>query len=132
MSEYHGTVCWTELMTRAPEAAAERYARICGWEIITREMPGGALYRMGMKGGAPVAGILDLTPEAELAEAPCGWLTYFAVDDVDAAAAAMERAGGRLSRPIFDIPQVGRIAMLTDPDGAALGMMTPSAPAPAA
>jgi len=48
-----------------------------------------------------------------------------AVDDVDASVAKAKKAGGKLMRPIFDVPDVGRIAILMQPDGAGIAWMTP-------
>jgi predicted enzyme related to lactoylglutathione lyase len=51
---------------------------------------------------------------------------YIAVEDVDAAVAATRAAGGRVIKEVFEIPDTGRIAIIADPTGAALGIMTPS------
>jgi predicted enzyme related to lactoylglutathione lyase len=52
-------------------------------------------------------------------------MSYLAVDDVDARVAKAKKAGGTLMRPIFDVPDVGRIAILMQPDGAGIAWMTP-------
>jgi predicted enzyme related to lactoylglutathione lyase len=52
-------------------------------------------------------------------------MSYLAVDDVDARVAKATAAGAKLMRPIFDVPNVGRIAILTEPGGAGVGWMTP-------
>ena len=57
------------------------------------------------------------------------WLGYIDVDDVDAAVAAIEQAGGKVLMQPFDIPGVGRIAMVADPQGAPFYMMKPIPPA---
>ena len=73
----------------------------------------------------PVAGIFPLdTPE--FAGVPEGWMPYLAVDDVDKRVATAVKAGAQLMRPIFDVPGVGRIAILTEPGGAGVGWMTPA------
>ena len=53
-------------------------------------------------------------------------MAYIAVDDVDARVAKAVKAGAKLMKPIFDVPNVGRIAILTQPDGAGVGWMTPA------
>ena len=74
--------------------------------------------------GKPVAGIFLIdTPEYD--GVPEGWMSYLAVDDVDKRVAKAVRAGARLMRPIFDVPKVGRIAILTEPGGAGIGWITP-------
>jgi predicted enzyme related to lactoylglutathione lyase len=54
-----------------------------------------------------------------------GWMAYIAVDDVDARVKKAQTAGAQLMRPIFDVPGVGRIAILREPGGAGIGWMTP-------
>ena len=56
---------------------------------------------------------------------PEGWMPYLAVDDVDARVEQALKAGAQLMRPIFDVPEVGRIAILREPGGAGIGWMTP-------
>ena len=55
-------------------------------------------------------------------------MSYLAVDDVDARVAKAAAAGARLMRPIFDVPNVGRIAILTEPGGAKLAKSRRSLP----
>jgi predicted enzyme related to lactoylglutathione lyase len=52
-------------------------------------------------------------------------MSYLAVDDVDARVKKAQGAGAKLMRPIFDVPGVGRIAILSEPGGAGIGWMTP-------
>ena len=77
-------------------------------------------------GGKPVAGIFN-TDSPEFEGVPDGWMSYLAVDDVDARTAKAIKAGANLMRPIFDVPNVGRIAILSEPGGAGIGWMTPVA-----
>ncbi len=60
---------------------------------------------------------------------PAHWFTYIAVDDVDAAVEATVAAGGEIRHPCFDVPDIGRIAIIADPTGAAVGIMSPDTPA---
>jgi uncharacterized protein len=52
-------------------------------------------------------------------------MSYLAVDDVDARVKKAIAAGAKLMKPAFDVPNVGRIAILTEPGGAGVGWMTP-------
>ena len=52
-------------------------------------------------------------------------MSYLAVDDVDKRVAKAVKAGAKLMKPIFDVPGVGRIAILREPGGAGIGWMTP-------
>ena len=70
--------------------------------------------------------MMDMNKTPGLENVPPHWFTYIAVDDVDAAVAATRTAGGRVIKEVFEVPDTGRIAIITDPTGAALGIMTPS------
>jgi len=126
MTATHGTVHWTELMTRDVAGARAFYTATCGWEWDKMPMPDGGEYHTAKLGDTWVAGVFDMTtmPGSE-AMAP-QWMTYLAVDDVDATVAATTAAGGHVLQAPYDVPGVGRIAMITDPGGAMLGLMTPS------
>lgn len=125
MAETHGIAYWTELMTRDIARARDHYASICGWSYETSAMPDGTDYVLAMKDGRPVAGMMDISGRDEFADIAPHWHSYFAVDDVDAAVADSVALGGTLNGQIFDVPGTGRIAMITDPTGAPVGLMTP-------
>ena len=126
MSNAHGEVCWSELLTRDVAGAKAYYAATLGWTFEDVPMEDGATYVLAMLAGAPVAGIADMAALGMPEQVPAHWFTYFAVDDVDAAAAAVTAAGGAVVRPPFDVPGTGRIAILNDPVGAGVGLMTPA------
>ena len=127
MSAQHGSVYWTELMTRDVPAALAYYTDVLGWEISEMPDPStGAMYYIGSIGGAPQTGIMDMAALPGTDDMPPHWFTYFAVDDVDQSVAATAAAGGAVIRPAFDVEGIGRIAILTDPTGAAMGLMTPA------
>lgn len=125
MSERHGTVWWSELMTRDVAAARDYYAQVCGWEWATMPMSDGD-YHVASRNGRMVAGMMDIAAMAGMEGAPPHWFTYLAVDDVDAAVAATRAAGGTIHREPWEVPGVGRIAIVADPSGAAVGLMTPA------
>ncbi len=122
----HGTFYWNELMTRNVERAKTFYADTVGWSFDAMPMPGGGgTYWLAKMGGDPVAGILDIgTPE--FGQVPESWMAYLAVDDVDGRVAKGVKAGAKLMKPIFEVPGVGRIAILMEPGGAGIGWMTPA------
>jgi hypothetical protein len=115
---------WYELMTDAPEAAKAFYTRVVGWETRAFQ-PGDDGYSLWEADGRGIGGLMRIPAEAAAAGArPC-WLGYIATDDVDAAAARVEAAGGTLHKEAMDIPTVGRIAMLSDPQGAPFYLIAP-------
>ncbi|PZF79019.1 VOC family protein [Aestuariivirga litoralis] len=120
MSE-NGTVVWSELMTTEVEKAKAFYGKTLGltFEPFGETNPG---YWIAMRDGRPVWGIMDMTDRPG---GPTAWFTYMAVDDVDAKVTAALEAGADLCMPVFDIPTVGRIAILQDPTGAIIGWMKP-------
>lgn len=128
MSERHGRIWWSELMTSKPEAACAYYGALCNWEWTSAPMDGHD-YRVATLDGRPMAGVMDISALPDMAGSPPFWFTYIAVDDVDAAARATEERGGRVIRAPWEIDGVGRVAILEGPDGAAVGMLTPE-PAP--
>jgi len=128
MSWTHGQFHWNELMTHDVERAQRFYRDTIGWSFDSMPMSDGRTYWCAMLGDKPVAGIFPLdTPE--FASVPESWMPYLAVDDVDARVTSAVKAGAKLMRPIFDVPDVGRIAILTEPGGAGVGWMTPAAAA---
>lgn len=121
----HGHFHWNELTTRDPERAKRFYQDTIGWSFEGMPMPDGGTYWVASIGGTPVAGLFP-TNRPGCEAIPEGWLPYLAVDDVDARVKKAVAAGAKLMRPIFDVPNVGRIALLTEPGGAGIGWMTPA------
>jgi len=121
----HGHFHWNELMTRKPERAKAFYKKTIGWTFSKMKMPDGRAYWVAMVKGKPVAGIFDLSPKM-FKGVPESWMSYLAVDDVDKRVKKAVKAGAKLMSPAFDVPGVGRIAMLREPGGAGVGWMTPA------
>jgi predicted enzyme related to lactoylglutathione lyase len=125
MATSHGKFHWNELMARDVERAKKFYADTIGWSYDGMPLPQGGTYWVATIEGEPVGGIFDISG-AEFTGVPEGWMPYLAVDDVDARAKKAVAAGATLMKPLFDIPGVGRIAVLREPGGAGVGWMTPS------
>ena len=122
----HGNFHWNELRTRDAERAKRFYQTTIGWTFEPMAMEGGGTYWIAMLSGKPVAGLFPLkSPEYD--DVPESWMSILAVDDVDKRVAKAVKAGAKLVMPIFDVPDVGRIAMLREPSGAGIGWMTPAA-----
>ncbi len=124
----HGHFYWNELMTRDSEAAKSFYGNTVGWTFDAMPMDDGGTYWVCKDGDQPVGGIFDMT-KSEFEGMPPHWFSYIAVDDVDARVEKATKAGASLKRPTFEVPGVGRIAIVQDPTGAVLGWMTPTQPA---
>jgi predicted enzyme related to lactoylglutathione lyase len=120
----HGHFHWTERLARDVEQAKKFYGETIGWTYQPHPMADGATYWLAIQDGQPVAGIFP-TNRPEFDGVPDGWMSYLAVDDVDARVKKAVAAGAKLMRPIYAVPEVGRIAILTEPGGAGVGWITP-------
>jgi len=120
----HGSFHWNELLTRDIERAKKFYAQTIGWSFEPMAMADGATYWVAKMDGKPVGGMFP-TNRPGFEQVPEAWMSYLAVDDVDARVENAKAAGAKLMRPIFDVPGVGRIAILTEPGGAGVGWITP-------
>ena len=110
-----GTPCWVDLgVTDIPKAAAF-YSGLFGWDIQEGPPEAGG-YRMCLLRGEPVAGI------GGSQGGPVYWTTYIASEDADKTAAAIKAAGGTLIMEPFDVLDVGRMFIATDPGGAVFGV----------
>jgi uncharacterized protein len=121
----HGKFYWNELMTRNVERAKKFYADTLGWNFDAMPMPGGGTYWLAKTNDEPAAGMFDISAP-EFGPVPESWMAYIAVDDVDVRVKKATAAGAKLMKPIFDVPGVGRIAILMEPGGAGVGWMTPA------
>lgn len=129
MAEDRGAFIWYELMTPDPAGARNFYREVVGWTIdgAGESLPNGGEYRMIRRSdGKEQGGVFTLS--GEMAGNPAGWLGYIHTPDVDVAVARIVEAGGALHMPAFDMPGVGRMAMVGDPQGALFYLMTPTPP----
>ena len=124
-----GAPIWYELMVPDPAAVRDFYRATLGWEIAAEGGPSatGSEYRMiNRADGGAIGGALTIKEEMR-DKAPPRWLTYFHVDDVEAAVAQAKELGATLWMPPTDIG-VGTIALLSDPQGAPFYVMDPVPP----
>lgn len=117
----HGAFGWFELMTTDVGAAKTFYKGLFGWEYETVPIPGSE-YTMVKVDGVAVAGIMATVEECK--GMPPSWDIYITVDDVDATVKSVTELGGKVLRPAYDIPEVGRFCVLQDPQGAVIMAMT--------
>lgn len=119
MAADHGPFIWYEYASTDPAKAADFYGDVIGWTISDFSMPG-MPYSIFNAPDTGVGGLGLLTEGA-----PHGWLGYVQVRNVDETVAAFQEKGGGVVAPAMDIPTVGRMAILSDPGGAVLAVMTP-------
>lgn len=121
MADPQGRFVWYELMTTDTNGAKAFYTKVVGWGTQDMPMPD-MTYTMFTSGEAPVAGLLVLPDEAKKMGAPPHWMGYVAVADVDASAARAKSLGGAVHVPPTDIPNVGRFAVIADPQMASIAL----------
>ncbi len=122
----HGAFHWNELMTRNVKKAKDFYKKTLGWTY--EDKPMGEMYgtyTIAKAGGEMVGGMF--TMEGPMFEGqPEGWFTYVAVDNLEKRLKKVKEAGGKVLREPWDVPGVGRIAIVQAPGGAAQGWMVPA------
>jgi predicted enzyme related to lactoylglutathione lyase len=113
----HGVFCFTDLQTPDPEGAKAFYTSLFGWEA--EDTPAnGTTYTLLRKRGGTVGALYEQQPDQREQGVPPNWLSYVSVDDVDAIAPRAVELGGTLLQEPFDVMQVGRMAVIQDPQGA--------------
>lgn len=112
--------CWTELMTSDIDAAGTFYIKLFDWKTQTADF-GGTFYTTFMTGEIPAGGMIQT--KKEWGDVPNNWMPYLAVDDCDKIVEQARNSGGDVVVPAMDIPRVGRMAVITDPLGAAVGVI---------
>ena len=123
------TFVWDELVTTDPAAAGAFYEEVFGWSQRHMDMGGGMTYTLldrpgvkNVKGDQASAGGMMKSPEG----VPYSfWIAYVGVDNCDALSERATRLGAKVMVPPTDIPNVGRFACWTDPQGAAIAILQP-------
>lgn len=124
----HGSFSWSELMTHDPAAALEFYRQLFGWQVETMNMADGP-YHVVKVGDAAVGGVMQMPPPAAAGGMPPTWGVYVTVSDVDQSVAQAVQLGGKLIHGPMDVPTVGRLAVIADPQGAVVNIITYTPPA---
>jgi predicted enzyme related to lactoylglutathione lyase len=124
MTEGHGKFVWNELNTRDIEGAKRFLSTTLGWTFESMPIPVGT-YWIAKKREERIGGLYDMNGDAHCKDVPEHWLSYIAVDNVDERYKKALAAGAKEGRAPFDIPNVGRIAILQQPGGAMIGWITP-------
>jgi predicted enzyme related to lactoylglutathione lyase len=119
-ADIRGRFIWHELLTTDTAAAAAFYPKVVPWRTQPSSMPG---YTIWMAGQSQVGGLMAQPSDA--AGTPPQWLIYIGTPNVDATAEHAQRLGARVVKPAADIPNVGRFAVLADPQGATFALYTP-------
>jgi uncharacterized protein len=124
-AEVLGRFVWHELMTPDTDSAIAFYPKVVPWRTASSSVPG---YTIWMSGQTQVGGLMAQPSDA--GDAPPRWLVYVGSPNVDATCSKAQGLGARLCKPAMDIPNVGRFAVLADPQGATFAVFTPGAGSP--
>jgi uncharacterized protein len=113
-----GSFCWIELHTTDQNAAKKFYGSVFGWAADDSPMGPNDFYTIFKLQGRDAAAGCTLRPDERTQGVPPHWVTYIAVDNVDAAATKAQQLGGKVLAPAFDVMDAGRMAVVQDPTGA--------------
>lgn len=117
----HGAFSWNELITSDVNAAKAFYGELFGWEMHDEQTPE-MTYTIAKTGDNEVGGIMAIPAETE--DSMPMWGPYITVDNVDEQIKQAEALGGRTLVEPRDIPDLGRFAVISDPQGAMLTIIT--------
>ena len=125
----HGEFCWNELATNDVETCRNFYGELFGWKYQSSSFDspecesGGMIYNeLSIDGQKQFGGMYQMPKE--YGETPPHWMSYIAVDDVDASVQKVSELGGKVCVPPTDIPNTGRFAVVSDPSGATFSLIT--------
>ena len=118
-----GRPLWYELMTTDMKAAEAFYRNVVGWKTAPFEGTGQPYTTFNRSGDVRVGGVMTKPPEVK---APPFWSMYVAVPKLEDAQAHIKRLGGKEHTEVIAVPNVGRMQMMMDPQGAAFYIFEPS------
>ena len=118
----HGEFCWNELATTNLEDCKSFYSELFGWQFQQNDAVGMVYNEISIAGQERFGGMYQMTEE--FGEMAPHWMSYIAVDDVDATVRKVAELGGKVCVPPTDIPNTGRFAVINDPSGATFSLLT--------
>ena len=122
-----GTLCWADLSTPDQNSAGDFYAKLFGWKIMKEDEDPAHNYHHIANGEDFIGGI----PPASHRDprTPPHWLIYFSVSDCEGVVTRAKGLGAKVYVPPMNIEDLGRMAVLADPQGAAFAIFQASRPA---
>lgn len=119
-----GRIVWYELLTSDMAAAEAFYTAVVGWTVTSFDQSPHP-YHVWNRPGAAIGGVMSIPPGMHF---PPHWEMYVAVPSLDDAVAKVERLGGRALGPPIEIPTVGRLRTMQDPQGAVFAIHEAASP----
>ena len=127
VSSVLGRPLWYELITTDMNAAEKFYRTVVGWTSAPSEVSPLPYTMFKRSGDVPAAGLLNKPDGMNF---PPFWAMYVGVNTLEDAAGHIKKLGGKELSPVIDIPTIGRMQMMTDPQGAAFYIYEPDPKAP--
>lgn len=123
VTEYaNGIFCWPELVADNLDAAKSFYSNLFNWEMQENPMGEDMVYVMAHRGGKYISAMYSMMDDLREQNIPTHWLSYVAVDDIDARAAKAAELGAIVHYGPADVPGAGRMAVIQEPGGAAFAL----------
>ncbi|HET6512764.1 MAG TPA: VOC family protein [Candidatus Kapabacteria bacterium] len=110
--------CWYELNTNDTEKAKDFYSKLFGWDV-----GGSPEYTEWKQGSRSLGGMMKIQPE--WGPMPPNWTPYIMVESADQYAEKIKSNGGNVMMGPADIPNTGRFAIVSDPQGAVFALYEP-------
>jgi len=127
ISEYKpARFCWVDLAAVDSRGAADFYRGLFGWQTETQHANGGEFKRFTAE-GETVASLYQLDARQIAAGVPSHWTPYISVADIDESATRARTLGGQVVIKPFQVDGMARVSLVTDPDGALIGLWEPRA-----
>lgn len=114
---------WQELVTPDQDTSGAFFSQLLGWTLKKVDAGEFGTYTLFQKEGEDIAGMMNPTPDTP--GKGSYWHSYIAVEDVDNCAKQTTELGGTVLVAPHDVPDVGRICVVSDPTGAAVHLMQP-------
>lgn len=122
----NGSFCWIELATSDQKAAKAFYGSLFAWEPNDMPMGPGEFYTIFRLEGRDAAAGYTLRKEQVAQHVPPHWMLYIQVENVDTTGAKVPQLGGTVVVAPFDVFDLGRMAVITDPTGAYFSLWQPN------
>jgi uncharacterized protein len=119
--QQHGAFSWCELMTTDLQGAEEFYVKLFGWTMADGPVEG-MEYRIMSAGGQAIGGMMPIPPDQQ--QMPPNWGATVTVENVDTTIQMAETLGGKVLMQPHEIPTVGKFAIIQDPQGAVITVIT--------
>ena len=119
---HNGRIVWHDLLTNDPAASRRFYGGLFGWEFENAGSRADSVYTLIRHNGRLIGGMVDtvaLNGKDDISQ----WVALMSVDDIDATVARFESEGGTVLTPPTDLRRRGRLAVVTDAQGALLGLL---------